>query len=333
MRLAAALLLVLLLPVRALAFTIIVTEPDVPLVPNSVLELAQSLGYFAREGVDVQFSRVNGTPLAIAALSSGQGDMANISLEALLKLTARGETRFRAVSSPAASMSYVIVSREEIGSPAELRAKTFGIGQTGTLDDTLTRTVLSARGLTQKDLNFVSVGQPQLRLKALKAGKIDATTISYGSWIALPDKSGLHIVVSQEEFARAAPTIAKVNVVSADTLRSKGDQVEKVTAALIKLARDFARDPQSWAAAMAKTRPEVPLGELQQLANAYARDWCVNGCFEPAELQRAADVLTAALAFDGLPHPPLAQWTDGTVLAAVLDRLGRVPAGQAAAQR
>ena len=69
-----------LLPLRAFAFTFIVTEPNTPLVPHSVIELAQSLGYFAREGIDVRFERVNGTPMAIAALASGQGDMANISL-------------------------------------------------------------------------------------------------------------------------------------------------------------------------------------------------------------------------------------------------------------
>src|SRR5947209_5850070 len=333
MRLIAALLVALLLPMRAFAFTIIVTEPDVPLVPNSILELAQSLGYFAQEGVDVQFSHVNGTPMAIAALSSGQGDMANVSLDALLKLAARGETRFRAVSSPAKSMSYVIVARADIGSPAQLRGKTFGIGQTGTLDDTLTRAVLARQGLEQKDLSLVSVGQPQLRLKALKAGKIDATTISYGSWLALPDKSGLHILVSKEEFAHAAPAITKVNVVSTNTLRGKSDEVRKVTAALIKLARDFARDPQSWAAAMVNSRPDVTLAELQQLAGAYADDWCVNGCFEASELQRSADLLTATPAFNGLPHPALETWADRSVLAAVLDGIGRVPPGHAAAER
>jgi len=58
MRFALALVFALLLPVRAFAFTIIVTEPDVPLVPNSILELAQSLGYFAREGVDVPVEEI-----------------------------------------------------------------------------------------------------------------------------------------------------------------------------------------------------------------------------------------------------------------------------------
>jgi NitT/TauT family transport system substrate-binding protein len=332
MRLAIA-LLALLLPVRAFGLTIIVTEPDVPLVPNSVLELAQSLGYFAREGVNVEFNRVGGTPMAIAALSSGEGDMANVSLDALLKLRARGEARFRAVSSPSKSMSYVIVAREDVGSLTQLRGKTFGIGQSGTLDDTLTRSVLARNGLEQKDLSFVSIGQPQLRLKALKAGKIDATTISYGSWIALPDKSGVHILVSKEDFAQAAPAIAKVNVVSTATLRGKSDQVRKVTAALIELARDFARNPQSWAATMTKARPDVPPAELQQLADAYAQDWCVNGCFDLAELQSASDLLTATSAFGGLPRPPIDSWADQSVLASVLDRLGRVPAGRAAAAR
>ncbi len=333
MRFATAFMLALLLPLRAFAFTIIVTEPDVPLVPNSVLELAHSLGYFAREGVDVQFNRVSGTPMAIAALASGQGDMANVSLDALLKLSARGETRFRAISSPSKSMSYVIVAREEIASLAQLPGKTFGVGQIGTLDSTLTRTVLAGRGVEQKDLNFVSVGQPQLRRKALKAGKIDATTISYGSWIALPDKSSIHILVSKEDFAHAAPAIAKVNIVGTDTLRGKSDEVRKITAALIKLSRDFSRNPQSWAAAMAVARPDVRMVQLHQLASAYEHDWCVNGCFEAPELQSAADLLTAEPAFKGLPRPQLDTWADRSVLASVLDRLGRVPGERAAAAR
>ena len=257
MRLVFAASLALLLPAHAAAFTIVLTEPSTPLAPTSVIELAQRLGYFAREGVDVQFERVNGTPLAIAALSAGQGDMAETSVEALLKLTARGDMRFRAISSPAKSLSYVIAAREGVGSVSDLPGKQFGIGQPGTLDDTLTRAVLRQRGIDPGDLNIVSVGQPQLRLKALKAGKIDATTISYGSWITLPDKSGLHVLLLKDDYFRAAPVIAKVNVVSRKALHEKRTEVVKVTAALIKIARDFAHDPQHWAAAMSQARPEI----------------------------------------------------------------------------
>lgn len=327
-RLALTLLLALLLPARAFAFTFIVTEPSTPLVPTSVIELAQQLGYFAREGVDVKLERVSGTPMAIAALSAGQGDMAEISVESLLKLTARGDRRFRAVSSPAKSLSYVIAARDTIGSLAELNGKLFGIGQTGTLDDTLSRTVLQHSGTDPAALEMVSVGHPQLRLKALRAGKIDATTISYASWMTLPDKTGLHLLMSKDDYFRAAPVVAKVNVVGTDALREKREEVVKIAAALLKLARDFARDPQRWAAAMADARPDVSKTELQGLARAYAADWCVDGCFEQAELQATAQLFYASPSFAKIRKPEIDEWTDFSVLREVLNTIGPARAAE-----
>jgi NitT/TauT family transport system substrate-binding protein len=325
MRYVLSLVAALLLPAHAFAFTIVLTEPSTPLAPTSVIELAQRLGYFAREGVDVQFERVNGTPTAIAALSAGQGDMAEISVESLLKLSARGDTRFRAISSPAKSLSYVIAAREDIAALPDLRGKEFGIGQTGTLDDTLTRTVLRELGLDPGDLNIVSVGQPQLRLKALKAGKIDATTISYGTWMTLPDKSGLHILLPKDDYFRAAPVIAKVNVVGTKALRDKRPEVVKVTSALIKLARDFARDSQRWAAAMAQARPDLAAGDLQALARAYAADWCTDGCFDEAQARETARFFYAQPVFADVRKPELSEWTDFSVLDEVIGTVGHAP--------
>jgi NitT/TauT family transport system substrate-binding protein len=184
---------------RAVAFTIIVTEAGTPLVPNSLLELADHLGYFQREGVSVTLKRVAGTPTAVAVLSAGEGDMANVSLSALLKLTARGDTQFRAIFSPCKSFSYVIAARQEIGSVVDLRGRMFGVGQVGSLDYTLSRYVLRQHGLDSEAVQIVSVGSPQMRLKALAAGKIHATTTSIGTWTALADKPGLHLVVSKDE--------------------------------------------------------------------------------------------------------------------------------------
>lgn len=316
-------LLALIVPGQAIAFTIVVTEPGTPLVPNSVIELAQRLGYFQREGVDVNFLRVAGTPTAMAALSAGQGDMANVSLESLLKITARGDTRFRAVASPAKSFSYVIAAREAIATVPQLRGKLFGIGQRGTLDDTLSRTVLRHKGIDPDDLRIVSVGHPEVRLKSLKAGKIDATTISFGSWAALPDKSGLHVIVSKDDFFHAAPVIAKVNIVSESALHEKRSEVIKVTAAIVKLARDFARNPQRWAEAMIKARPDVPPAELRALAKAYTSDWCIDGCLDPSELRRSADLLASGPAFEDVRTPPMSRWADFSILSDILAEIGR----------
>ena len=144
----------------ARAFTIIITEAKTPLVPNSVLELAKRLGYYKREGVDVKFVRVRGTPMALAAMIAGQGDMANVSLGSLLALSARSHGRFRAVSSPNKNLSFMIVGRKSIASIDGLRGKKFGVGQIGSLDYTLSWQVLRNRGFDPKELEVLSIGHP-----------------------------------------------------------------------------------------------------------------------------------------------------------------------------
>src|SRR5262245_5481090 len=103
-RLTASLLLagLALAPVdaRAEPFRLIVTEISTPLLPNSVMELAKSLGYFEREGVEVEIVRVQETPLAMAALVGGEGDMANVAVDAVLRLVAREKFQAKAVMTP-----------------------------------------------------------------------------------------------------------------------------------------------------------------------------------------------------------------------------------------
>ncbi len=68
-------------PAAAEPFRLIVTDLAAPLVPNSVMDLAVQLGYFEREGVEVELVRVQQTPSALAALQAGEGEMANIAVD------------------------------------------------------------------------------------------------------------------------------------------------------------------------------------------------------------------------------------------------------------
>ena len=65
-----AVLAALASPTLAAPFRLIVTDLEPPLVPNSVMDLAVSLGYFERENVDVELVRVQQTPLAVTALQA-----------------------------------------------------------------------------------------------------------------------------------------------------------------------------------------------------------------------------------------------------------------------
>lgn len=303
-------------------FRLIVTDLETPLVPNSVMDLALQEGYFAREGVDVQLVRVQQTPSALAAIQAGEGDMANIGTDALLLLVAGGSSDLRAVVSPNKSLPYLIAAKESVAASADLPGKSFGIGRPGSLDHSLSVRVLQKQGVDAGRIDFVSLGQPNQRAQALAAGQIDATTMSIGTWAAMPDRSGLHVLVSQDDYYAAAPVVSKVNIVTTKVLEERRDDVRKVVAALIKASRDFAADPAAWTTAMAKARPDIDAETLDVLGKSFAKSWSVNGGLSKDELDYTVSSLYEGEDFAKLRRVELPEWVDFSVIDEVLTGLG-----------
>jgi NitT/TauT family transport system substrate-binding protein len=323
----AALAAALAWPAAAEPFRLIVTDMETPLVPNSVMELAEQEGYFDRAGVDVEFVRVQQTPLAMAALRAGEGEMANVALEALLQATAQGAADLRGVMSPNRSLPYLVAARADIGSAADLAGKRFGIGRVGSVDHLLSLKVLEAAGVDTTTLELIGLGQPQARAQALLAGQIDATTIGIGTFTAIDDDPSVHVLIGVDAYYRAAPILSKLNVVRADTLAERRAEVEAVIEAITLASRDFAARPEAWVAAMRKARPDVAEADLAMLAEAFAGAWSIDGGITRAELEEAQAWLHEGQDFAGIVPAPLEAWADFGPLEAVLARIG--PAGAA----
>jgi NitT/TauT family transport system substrate-binding protein len=322
-----ALALVLGLAAPAVAqdkpFKLIVTDLETPLVPNSVMDLALQGGYFEREGVNVELVRVQQTPSAIAAIQSGEGDMANIGTDALLQLQAQGNDSLKAVMSPNKSLPYLIAGKDEFNSVADLAGHSFGVGRVGSLDYSLSLKVFEGLGLDTDKLDIVSVGQPNVRAQALAAGRIDSTTVSIGTWLSVPDKTGLKVIVPQDEYYEQAPAVSKVNVVNNTVLAERRDDVEAVIRAIIKASRDFAADPQKWVDAMAKARPDISVDNLKELADNYKNSWSVNGGMNRKELDYTVGWLYEGEDFKNLPEVPFEKWADLSLVDDVLADIGK----------
>jgi NitT/TauT family transport system substrate-binding protein len=312
-------------PATAAPFKLIISDLATPLVPNSVMDLAKSLGYFDREGVDVELVRVQQTPSAVAALQAGEGDMANIAVDATIQLVARKQIALKAVTSPNKSLPYLIAAKSVIASVPGLAGHSFGVGRIGSLDHSLSLNVLKTLGADPGKVDFVSLGQPDVRAKALAAGQIDATTVSIGVWLSLPDKGGLHVLVDPDDYYAAAPVVNKVNVVTDKVLQDKRDQVIAVTRALVRISRDFAAAPAKWVDAMAKARSDVAKADLQTLADNFKESWSINGGLSKSELAYTSDWLYATPDFKDLPKVPLSDWVDFSVLDAILAKDGTAP--------
>lgn len=295
-------------------FRLIVTDLEPPLVPNSVMDLAVQLGFFEKEGVEVELVRVQQTPSAVAALRAGEGEMANVSVDSVLQLVGRDQMDLKAVISPNKALPFLIASKAEIGSPAELEGKSFGVGRVGSLDHALSGKVLQASGVDPSKLSFVAIGQPNVRAQALAAGQVDATTMSIGVWMALPDKTALRVLVGQEDYYEAAPVVQKVNVVTDEVLASRRDDVAAVVRALIAISRDFAENPDHWVDQMAKARPDTSRENLAVLAKSFAESWSVNGGLNREELEFTVGWAYESPDLEGVRKVELSEWVDFTLV-------------------
>src|SRR5262245_51464331 len=68
-------------------------------VTDSVLRLADTMGYYKAHGVKVTLISLQGTPQAVAALNSGDVDLADIAVDAALRLKAANGLALRGVVS------------------------------------------------------------------------------------------------------------------------------------------------------------------------------------------------------------------------------------------
>ena len=313
------------MPASADPFRLIVTHLEPPLVPNSVMDLAVELGYFAREGVEVELVRVQQTPLAAAALLAGEGDMANIGVDAVLQLQVQGATALKAVTSPNKSLPFLIAAKDAIATPGDLVGHSFGVGRIGSLDYALSTGVLASEGVAMDALDVVTLGQPNVRAQSLAAGQVDATTMSIGTWMSLPDKTGLHVLISTDAYYAAAPVVNKVNVVTDATLADRRAEVVAVVRALTLISRDFSQNPNAWATAMAPFATQMNAEALTELSQSFAGGWSVNGGLSRSELQFTQDWVFATDDFKGAAPVSLNAWVDFSVADQMLAGIGVDP--------
>ena len=303
-------------------FRLIITEVETPLVPNSVMILAQELGYFDAEGVDVELVRVTDTTLAAAALQAGEGEMANLALDATLQMVAHNVLDMRAVTSPNKFLPFLIACQADVASVADMAGRTFGVNRIGSLDYGLSRMVMVANGLDPETLEYVPIGFTSARAEALAAGQVDCATMSIGVWLSIPDRTGLQILVPVGPYGDAAPVVNKVNVVPADVLANRRDDVEAVIRALTNLSRYFNANPRAWVDAMLVSRPDQSEENLVALSEAFVGAWSVNGGLNAEELSFSVTEVFGGDEFVGLTAPELADWVDFTIVDAILADIG-----------
>lgn len=296
-----------------------------PLLPNSVLWLAKDLGFYAREGLDVDLNEFQGTPLAVAAMIANEVDVGNISTSEVIRMVATKGQPMRAIHSPDARLYFVIAAKEEIRSVADLQGRTFAVARLGSVDHSLTQLALRSMGVNPANITFVAIGTPSVRAQALAARRVDATTISLGTWVTIQKDAGLKVLVDPDAFFETATVVEKVNAVTTKVLNEKPEHLRRFTAALIKASRHFADSQEAWVEAITKRRPDLDRKDAANLWNAFRGSWAVNGLMNLADYKKSSDFFYQAGTLDKVPRIEVGDWADTRFVDDVLREIGVYP--------
>jgi NitT/TauT family transport system substrate-binding protein len=296
-----------------------------PALPESTLWLARDLGFYQKEGLDVEITEVQATPSVIAAMRSGEVDLGNINSEDIIRLTATKDLEMRAINSPNGRNFFMIVGKSSIGSVSDVTGKSFAIARVGSQDHALSTKVLAAKGVPPDGVNFVAIGQPNVRAQALAAGQVDSTTLSLATWVTVQKEPSIKVLVNADDYFNAVPLVNKGNAVTTKVLSEKPEALRRFTAAMIKASRYFAENKQAWVDGMVKLRPDIARTDLEYLWDQFGASWAVNGQLNVNDYQKSTDFLYDSGTFNDAPRIEAKDWTDTQFVDAVLKDIGVYP--------
>jgi ABC-type nitrate/sulfonate/bicarbonate transport system substrate-binding protein len=131
------------------------------------------LGFFEREGLDVQWVDARGGVAAMTAVLEDRADVAYAGFGPVLKLRAEGRP-CRIFVSQARALAQALVVRNEISDLAGCRWAVDGIGA---LSHHMARLTVRAMGIPEERIHWHAVGPPPERIASLLEGKADASLI------------------------------------------------------------------------------------------------------------------------------------------------------------
>jgi ABC-type nitrate/sulfonate/bicarbonate transport system substrate-binding protein len=169
-----------------------VTPPNLPHVGVYV---AQELGYFADEGLDVEIKSFESGVQVLRGGISGGIDVVGSSSEPVIAAIAQG-ANLKVIYSYAHSLTVAMVVREDIRGPADLRGKNMGVQDVGSFREIMSRVVLQRAGMNQQDVRYVPLASANY-IPALVSGQIDTAILHVDQALnAQQRQPGLHAMVN-----------------------------------------------------------------------------------------------------------------------------------------
>jgi NitT/TauT family transport system substrate-binding protein len=247
------------------------------------LTIAEQLGHFKEQGLDVEINDFAGGAKALQALVGGSVDVVTGAYEHTIRMQTKGQD-IRAVIELGRYPAINVMVRKDrpYKTPADLKGMKIGVSAPGSSTQLVAQFLLVQAGLKPDDASFIGVGLGASAVAAIKKGEIDAVSTTEPANTKLM-KDGDVITIADTTSTEGVTKLLG-GPMSAAVLYTKGDFIEKnpntvqaLTNAFYKTIKWIAKStPEEIAAKMPE---EYMLGDkalyidaLKTAADAYSKD-------------------------------------------------------------
>lgn len=211
------------------------------LTAGALPHLADELGYFAEEGLEVDdYVVVTKSADAISGVLSGEIQFAHIGGEGFMAASQGGD--IVGIAANTDTSIWTILGRSDINDWDDLKGTTVALGSTSDITRVVFDQLARQAGLDpDRDLNYVALGATPQRIAAVQQGQAAATLAAYaGAGRAI--EAGLTDLGFAPDGTEPPPLITTEISASRSWAEEHPDATEGYLRAIAK-ARDFLQDP------------------------------------------------------------------------------------------
>jgi len=206
------------------------------------LTIAEQLGYFKAEGLDVTISDFAGGSTALRAVVGGSADVVSGAYEHTISLQGKKQF-FQAFvlqgRLPQISMGVATAKAAIYKSPRDLKGMKIGVSAPGSSTNNLVNQMLGKEGLKPADVSIVGVGTGAGAIAAIKSGQIDAISNTDPVMTKLEQDGAVKIIADTRTFAGTnaiwgAPLPAGCLYAPIEFVKKNPNTVQALTNAIVR---------------------------------------------------------------------------------------------------
>jgi NitT/TauT family transport system substrate-binding protein len=266
------------------------------------LTIAEQLGYFKDEGLNVKISDFAGGSQTLQAVVGGSADVASGAFEHTINMQAKKQFLVAFVQmgrEPQISIGILKSKAANYKGPADLKGYRFGVSAPGSSTNIILNAFIAKGGLKPSDVVIVGVGTGAGAVAAVKSGQIDGTSNTDPVMTKLELEGSLKIIadtrtVKGTEAIFGGPMPAASLYAPVKWVRENPNTVQALTNAIVRADKWIAR---ASATDVAKAVPAAYLlGDQALYMFAYDKvkeSFSLDGTIEEAGVKNMLKVLSS----------------------------------------